>query len=381
MSALKPTDSEIVKFFEENQGELSQERNDFLLPQITDFVRQKKWLNIRPEYQRRAVWDKKKKSRLIESLLMNVPVPPIYLYEKDYSRYEVMDGQQRLNAIIEFYANRFKLSTLDSWKIMNGKTYEDLPVKVQRGLDRRRISATVIISDLTDRQYGPEDVRRQVFERLNTGGLQLNAQELRNCLFPGIFNQLLIELAGHETFTNVFNIPSHKTNITYGGRVSSALAEDTIYKRMTDCELVLRFFTFRRPKGLRGSIPKALDNCMVDYQDTTPAEAEELREVFLTRLEVAIAIFGDDTFYLTGQTKRTKRPSIPLYDATMIAIDQLYENRNLLIENSDIIRGVLTDLQKDKDNFETITGKPGTAKAIKARIELIRDEYASAAGI
>ena len=104
----RATDAEIVEFFQENQGELNQERSDFLLPQIVDFVQQKQWVNTRPEYQRRQVWDNKKKSRLIESLLMNVPIPPIYLYEIDYSRYEVMDGQQRLNSIIEFFENRLK---------------------------------------------------------------------------------------------------------------------------------------------------------------------------------------------------------------------------------------------------------------------------------
>jgi len=376
----KETDAQIVEFFVKNQGELSQERSDFLLPQIVDFVRKEKWVNIKPEYQRRQVWDKKKKSRLIESLLMNIPVPPIYLYERDYSRYEVMDGQQRLNSIIEFYENRFKLSSLESWKIMNGKTYADLPQKVQRGLDRRRISATVIISDLTDRPYGPEDVRRQVFDRLNTGGMQLNSQELRNCLYPGRFNELLIKLSGHKVFTDVFAIPPHEKNITEGNRVSEPLANDTLYKRMIDCELVLRFFTFRRSEGFRSSIPKALDKCMVEYRHISSSEAERLEEIFSTRLDVAVSIFGNDAFYLPGK-KRSKRPSVPLYDATLIAIDRLYNHRELLINNNTKLKKALAELLEDKDQFETIIGKPGTAKAIRARIKLIQDAFVAAAGI
>ena len=190
----RATDAEIVDFFQKNQGELNQERSDFLLPQIVDFVQHKQWVNTRPEYQRRQVWDNKKKSRLIESLLMNVPIPPIYLYEIDYSRYEVMDGQQRLNSIIEFFENRFKLSSLSGWPLLTGRSYADLPQLIQRGLNRRRLSATVIISDLKAKPYTADDLRSQVFDRLNTGGIQLNAQELRNCLYPGTFNKLLIEV-------------------------------------------------------------------------------------------------------------------------------------------------------------------------------------------
>jgi Protein of unknown function DUF262 len=100
-------------------------------------------MNIRPEYQRRLVWDEKKKSRFIESLLMNIPIPPIFLYETDLSRYEVMDGQQSLNAIIEFYENELRLKGLETWKVLNGYTYNKCPPRIQRGLDRRRISATV----------------------------------------------------------------------------------------------------------------------------------------------------------------------------------------------------------------------------------------------
>ncbi len=86
-----------IKSIEEKFGKtafsLAQERNDFLLPQVLDFVKQRRWLNLRPEYQRRQVWDDAKRSLFIESLLLNVPIPPVFLYEYDLSRYEVMDGQ------------------------------------------------------------------------------------------------------------------------------------------------------------------------------------------------------------------------------------------------------------------------------------------------
>jgi hypothetical protein len=166
---LKPTPAEIEALYDRAESRLSQERNDFLLPQINDFVKNKKWVNVRPEYQRRLVWDRKKKSLLIESLLMNVPIPPVFLYETELNRYEVMDGQQRLNAIMEFYDNRFSLNGLETWAVLNGLTYGQCPPRIQRGLDRRRVSATVL---LAENQMGTNGdvVRREVFERLNTGG-------------------------------------------------------------------------------------------------------------------------------------------------------------------------------------------------------------------
>jgi Protein of unknown function DUF262 len=109
----KVTPTDLAKLYDDTSGRILQERNDYLLAQNRDFVLTKKWVNLRPEYQRRRRWDDKKQSRLIESLLMNVPVPPIFLYETDLSRYEVMDGQQRLVSIIDFYSNNIVLDGLD----------------------------------------------------------------------------------------------------------------------------------------------------------------------------------------------------------------------------------------------------------------------------
>ena len=97
----KLSNRELEDLYDSGDQKILQERSDFLLPQIIDFVITKRWVNLRPEYQRRLVWDKTKKSRLIESLIMNVPVPPVFLYEHDLSRYEVMDGQQRMNTLVE----------------------------------------------------------------------------------------------------------------------------------------------------------------------------------------------------------------------------------------------------------------------------------------
>ena len=129
-----------------------------------------------PAYQRRLRWDRKKRSLLIESLLLNIPVPPVYLYERDYNAYEVIDGRQRLEAINAFLANDFSLTGLEYWKELNGKRFNDLPMVLRAGLLRRSLQAVVLLAETQHEREGDLDVRRLLFDRLNTGGIRLNPQ-------------------------------------------------------------------------------------------------------------------------------------------------------------------------------------------------------------
>jgi len=271
VSKKKLTNRELEELYDSGDQKILQERSDFLLPQIIDFVSTKRWLNIRPEYQRRLVWDKQKKSRLIESLIMNVPVPPVFLYEHDLSRYEVMDGQQRLNTIVEFYSNRLKLSGLEEWDGLNGRTYADLPPRLQKGLDRRRISATVLMADSPIAKDKVRILRRVVFERLNTGGQSLNAQELRNCLYSGGFNDLIVELAKDRLFNEMWGIPPYEENFL-GDSISPELSMNSLFKRMGDCEIILRFFAFLETSRIRGSIRSILDIRTLDVSPSFPLQ-------------------------------------------------------------------------------------------------------------
>lgn len=249
----KPTTRGLEKKFAETAFRLSQERNDFFLPQILDFVRNNKWLNLHPEYQRRLVWDVKKKSLFIESLLLNIPIPPIFLYESELNRYEVMDGQQRLNAVVDFYENGFALHGLETWADINTMTYRQLPEMLKRGLNRRRLSATVVLIERTsEKQPEQTDVRKVVFERLNTGGQNLNQQEIRNAIFTGPFNDLLIRLSRNEIFTGLWEIPDYKEHVDQAGRPDEERAGDRLYRRMIDCEIVLRFLPSASALELRG---------------------------------------------------------------------------------------------------------------------------------
>ena len=188
--------------------------NNFFLPQIRDLIDRGEVLNLRPEYQRRLRWTGPQKSRLIESLLLNIPVPPIFLYESNEARYEVMDGQQRLNAVREFIAGDFALSGLPILEPLNGLRYSRFPPRVKRALDRASLSAIVLLlesetSESSSKALTLTDIRRFVFDRLNTGGTKLNSQEIRNALNPGDFNKTLIEITRLPLFTKVFDIPPY----------------------------------------------------------------------------------------------------------------------------------------------------------------------------
>lgn len=361
----------IEEKFSQTAFRLAQERNDFLLPQVVDFVRQKRWLNLRPEYQRRQVWDEAKRSLFIESLLLNVPIPPVFLYEYDLSRYEVMDGQQRLNSILDFYENRFALKKLERWEELNGFRYGDLPGSLQRGLDRRRISATVLLVESAGQQQPSQDsIRRLVFERLNTGGQHLNAQELRNCLYAGPLNDLLIELSQNSLFTEIWEIPSYSKNVDKHGNLSRELRENPLYKRMRDCQIVLRFFAFRDRKSIRGSVRSMLDTLMKRCTAISDSDIRTMEQDYLTRLKLAHDIFGDRAFRYQNEDGKWQL-SEPLYDGVMVALDRLWKSRDRLLAHRGRVVANVERLLQDPKAFEVIVGRPNTAKAVRRRMEML----------
>jgi len=371
MLKTKLTDRQLEERYQSGTLRLSQEKNDFLLPQVLEFIKEKKWINLHPEYQRRLVWDRKKRSLFIESLLMNIPTPPIFLLEWDYGRYEVMDGQQRLSTIVEFYENRFKLSGLEKWPELNNRTYSDCPPIIQRGLDRRRISAVVLLAENLTASNENFDIRRMVFERLNTGGQNLNAQELRNCVYASGFSDLLVKLAGYNIFNDLWGMPRYSDHIR-GSHVSAELADNSLYRRMRDCEIVLRFFAFRKKSNIRGSVRGILDRTMNENKDMSPEELEELRTIFMSRIGVCSEVFGDKAFRLM---KETRQLSQPLYDAEMIAVDRLFDKKEALVANRERIVQALAEALDDPDKFQLIVARPNTADSIKRRLDLVENIF------
>lgn len=321
-------------------------------------------IDTAPTYQRRLRWSNKKRSLLIESYLLNIPVPPVFLFERDYNEYEVIDGRQRLETIRAFLANNFALSGLEYWSELNRKRFNDLPLILQKGLLRRSLSAVVLLAETKGVGEDFIDVRRVLFDRLNTGGISLNPQELRNALYPGPLNALLIRLARSAPFTFVWGIPPYMEGEEE--EPSEELMKNPLFASLADAELVLRFFALRDAivNKRQGSLRRILDRFMENNASADKLTIESLENEFLSLLSRLTAVFQDKPFLLPT----THRLSRPLYDALMIALSQAPELD--LIENAPLIRDALNSALQDGNKYDILVGRGNTIDSIRKRVEL-----------
>lgn len=360
------TDNEIEDAYKNLSFRVIYQSNNFFLPQIRDLINGKEVINLRPEYQRRLRWAPKKKSQLIESLLLNIPIPPIFLYESEFARYEVMDGQQRLNAIHDFLENNFALTGLDKLSFLDGRRYNKLPPNLRRGLDRASISAIVLLQETKSDQSDPFIVRRYVFERLNTGGEPLNPQEIRNSIFRGAFNDLIVRLARNNTFCRIFGIPEYTETDENEYYENPDRQKNNLYRKMSDCQIILRFFALLDDDYISGSMRNILDNCMKRHQDATSQFLNEYERVFISLITACNQIFDGQAFLLPPDEKGKQRVSIALFDACMVALYRRINRLAKFIEKRDQIRTAIDKALQT--NLELLTGKANTAQSIKDRI-------------
>lgn len=378
--ALEPLDNDEVveEQYSKQPFRVIYQTNNFLLPQIRDLIEGDD-VNLRPEYQRRLRWTNQQKSLLIESLLLNVPVPPVFFYENDLARYEVMDGQQRLNAIKEFLGNVFPLRGLEILSSLNGRKYIQLPPKVKRSLDRASISAIVLLQESraklkragSHRYY---ELRRFVFERLNTGGKRLSAQEIRNAIYGGQFNDEIVRLSRNDIFTKIWGIPGYTKPDLNDYYEEEARQKNALYKTMGDCQLVLRFFALDKDEQIQGSMKTMLDRAMERNLDCTPEEAKQLGVRYVERLSLASELFDGHPFSL-NLAGHAYRPVAGIYDGVMIALDGLWHARANLLRNKAAIQEAYASLVKEEATTGALTGSANTASDIKTRIDKFRNLF------
>jgi Protein of unknown function DUF262 len=361
--SLAPVDelsTDVERKYAETQLRVVRSTMDYSLHTLKTTLADRTYINMSPSYQRRNRWDTRKRSQLIESFLMNIPVPPLFLFENDYNQYEVMDGRQRLEAISDYLDGKFALTGLEFWKELEGMRFSDLPPVIRRGLLRRTVSAVVLLAE-TSRQTSVMDVRMVLFRRLNTGGVKLNPQELRNALYPGHFQEMLLQLARSDDFTRLWGIP-HKTVREDDDGPSPALVKNALYRTMTDCELVLRFFAIRETvqRDLKGSLRRILDRCMAEHQFDTYDQIRSAEQLFLRTLQYLDDCLNGNPFELP----ETGRLSRPLYDAMMVAAS-LYGPAS---PDAADIQARLQDALTNRDNFDILVGRGNTVDAIHDRV-------------
>lgn len=317
---------------------------------------------LNPDYQRRRRWDVGQKSRLIESFIMNVPVPPIFLYEWDYNEYEVMDGLQRMTTVRDFYENVFPLTKLDYWQELEGMYYKDLPTKIKAGIDRRYISSIVLLKETTHGDEDPERLKRFVFGRINTGGVRLTPQELRNALFDGEMNALCKELSADVRLRKMWRIPENveqlveHSELPVEEREQLELSDESVpesYRRMEDVELVLRFFANRQRMLLyRDNLRDYLDDYLKFANDFDAETIGELRRIYQETLALGWSVFGEFAFRRRRPGGWGNIPSVSIYDALMNVLSRLRaESSSLVQRREEILTGLEAFYAKNASKF------------------------------
>ncbi|WP_382304060.1 DUF262 domain-containing protein [Herbiconiux sp. UC225_62] len=300
-------------------------------------------LNI--AYQRKYVWDSGKASRLIESLLLNVPIPVCYFAEDDEGVYEVIDGLQRLTTIRKFLDDEFALTGVSVLTEANGDKFSDLAPKDQRRLESRTIRCIVITAD------SHPDIKFDVFERLNTGAASLTAQELRNSVYRGPFNDSLKDLAKKSYFTE--------------------LVGSFTNKRMGHEELVLRYFALVNGIGTyKPPLRQLLNTFMRTHRkdEITVADADQFARVCGAVKDV----FGDRPFMAPGSQNPVNKA---LFDAVMVSV--AYCDQEALLREKVAARAALETLASE-GRFQLSIGRATADRTrVLYRVAALSDRLSS----
>ncbi len=254
------------------ERELFTQTNDPPIKDLCDRINKGR-LEVKADFQREYVWENKPelKSKLIESVLLKVPIPVVYIAELKDGKEVVIDGQQRLRTFLEFCKkDGFKLSRLKILDNLNGKSYEKLPPEIQEKIDSYPIRVVKILKE------SHPDIKFDIFERLNRGSVRLSDQELRNCIYRGRFNHLLKIIAENEDFLRIQNL-------------------DFPHRRMKDVERALRFFAFcdRAIQNYKSPLKGFLNEYMEEKRDLSEAESKEKTDLFKKCVELVELVFGN----------------------------------------------------------------------------------------
>lgn len=347
---------EILDRFKVAQNSLVIQQSDFSLAAIFDMVSRKS-IDISPHYQRRDRWDTEKQSALIESFLLNVPVPPVYLSEDDYGLYSVIDGKQRITAICDFLSGNLKLKGLKKFPELDSMRFVDLPQQLQNALTvRPYIRVTTLLKQSDDQ------LKYEVFLRLNTGGDKLKAQEIRNVAYSGSLNELLFELADQPFLRAKLKIYNDKS---------------PAYRSMEDLEHVLRFFTVRAGwENMRRPLGEEMDIFMMENRD---ADKKLFRDSFVKSLNACENIWGEHSFHKPTEDGWREQLISPLYDAQMVAISMLNENEIEILSRSKfrVVSETRRLFENSPEFVKSVSQSTNNAGSIRFRVSAIRNLLSS----
>jgi hypothetical protein len=307
-------------------------------------------IDLRPDFQRNFVWNHTRQSRLVESVLLRIPLPAFYLDATNQGRWLVVDGLQRLTTLHLFYKNKLKLANLEYLRDLEGATFEKLPRPLQRQIEDETSLNLYVIQPET-----PPKVKFMIFSRVNTGGLVLTQQEIRHALFQGRSTSYLAELA---TLPEFLSATDHS--------VSSL--------RMDDRECVLRFLAFHTTdyEGYRNqSFDGFLSEMMERLNKMPEPELDRLREAFCEAMKKAKAVFGRYAFRKmytpTGRRTQISKPLFEVWSVLLLAhpLEQLKARRETMIQH------FIHEMNHNVDFNKSISYGTGSPTAIVRRFSTI----------
>ncbi len=289
-------------------------------------------LDLTPEFQRAAnIWDNKRKSRLIESILLKIPLPSFYFSEDQTGDYSVVDGLQRLCSIFHFmnYAalnkatksklNPLRLTDLQYITELNGLTFDEIDRKFQRRIEELVLSVNII------RPNTPNAVKFNVFARLNQGGMPLNAQEIRNAIFKGEWRDHVRELAESKNFLDATE-----------GKIATL--------RQQDMELILRYIAhFQIGEPYEREANSNLDSFLnrtveVVFDEWGDKDWSKVKKSFYRAIDYAHSLFGENVFRKTNTGGNRPPINRGLFESQLLAISSLSDDElNTLLKKKKIV--------------------------------------------
>lgn len=296
-------------------------------------------LDLAPDFQRQAdIWKPDVKSRLIESILIRIPLPAFYIDATDEDKWLVVDGLQRLFALKQFISDQtLHLSGLEYLRNLNGQTYKQLDRRYQRRILETQVTVYLI------EKGTPTEVKYNIFKRINTGGVPLSPQELRHALNPGKANKFLGKLASCQEFQLVTKLSA------------------TRKKRMDDCEFILGFLAFTL-----NSYQTYQEQERDTFLSNALSKANKLSEVELTQIEnnfkrgmkACLEIFGENAFRKISNKQTKKYPiNKALFEVLSVNLSQLDDREiNILVDRKqELIEKFVTLVDNDREFLFSIS--------------------------
>ena len=283
------------------------------------------------------LWNKTKQSRLIESILIKLPLPAFYFDGSDDDNWLVVDGLQRLSVFKNYIIDKnFPLQNLEYIKKFNRYCFDDLPRELQRRIEEHEITVYIINPGT------PKEVKFNLFKRINTGGLILTAQEIRHALNQGISTEFINELAELEEFKRYGINP----------------------KRMVDKDFITRFVAFyiHNYKEYKYDLDAFLNDSMAELKNFSVEKRQQIKADFKKALQTAFDIFGNYAYrkLYVNNINRKNPFNKALFETWNIALCRLKEDKiKTVIAKKDILKENFVKLLNEDKEFQksiTVTG-------------------------